>query len=144
MTHAAKPLPVQDFTQTFPVKHCPRCTRDKPLDEFGVDRARADGRTPWCMLCRAADARSRRRNRTPSERQLDATRFRARYRAEPEKWKAKVAVARAVAAGKLTKPAKCERCGNEHRRLEARHTAGYERENWLVVEWCCRSCGRLG
>ena len=33
------------------VKHCPICSKDLPLSEFGVCRARKDGRNLYCKSC---------------------------------------------------------------------------------------------
>jgi hypothetical protein len=34
-----------------PVKHCPICSKDLPLSEFGICRARKDGRNLYCKSC---------------------------------------------------------------------------------------------
>src|SRR5256885_7563530 len=34
-----------------PVKHCPICSQDLPISEFGVCRARKDGRNLYCKTC---------------------------------------------------------------------------------------------
>lgn len=39
------------------VKHCPGCSRDKPLAEFSRDRSRKDGLRPMCKACDAERAR---------------------------------------------------------------------------------------
>ncbi len=33
-------------------KHCPRCRTVKPIEDFGIDRSRADGRYGYCRACR--------------------------------------------------------------------------------------------
>jgi hypothetical protein len=33
------------------LKHCPICTKDLPVAEFGICRARKDGRNLYCMSC---------------------------------------------------------------------------------------------
>jgi hypothetical protein len=39
-------------TQTSPqVKHCPICSKDLPISEFGICRARKDGRNLYCKSC---------------------------------------------------------------------------------------------
>lgn len=35
------------------MKTCTKCGETKPLDDFNRDRARADGRNPWCRECKA-------------------------------------------------------------------------------------------
>jgi hypothetical protein len=38
--------------QTSPqVKHCPICSKDLPISEFGICRARKDGRNLYCKSC---------------------------------------------------------------------------------------------
>ena len=49
------------------------------------------------------------------------------------------AVEAALQRGRLRKPSTCECCGMK-RKLEAHHHRGYERENWLNVEWLCNPC----
>jgi hypothetical protein len=34
-----------------PLKNCPICVQDLPLDEFGICRARKDGRNLYCKTC---------------------------------------------------------------------------------------------
>src|SRR5262245_9416351 len=34
-----------------PAKHCPICANDLPLSEFGICRARKDGRNLYCKSC---------------------------------------------------------------------------------------------
>lgn len=34
-----------------PVKHCPICSQDLPIAEFGICRARKDGRNLYCKSC---------------------------------------------------------------------------------------------
>jgi hypothetical protein len=36
------------------VKHCYKCAQDLPLDAFGNDRGRPDGKYPFCRRCRKA------------------------------------------------------------------------------------------
>jgi hypothetical protein len=38
---------------------CPNCQASKPVDEFGVHRARANGRSRYCKVCNAAKERAR-------------------------------------------------------------------------------------
>ena len=51
---------------------------------------------------------------------------------------AESAVARARRSGGLTRPSKCEKCGDGGK-IEAHHGA-YEHDKQLEVEWLCRSC----
>lgn len=51
-------------------KRCTKCGETKPLDGFGKDRTRADGRFPWCRKCRRVPG--------AAERQADAAALAAR------------------------------------------------------------------
>src|SRR6185295_11442701 len=33
------------------LKHCSKCDKTKPLDEFSLRRRAKDGRQPWCSQC---------------------------------------------------------------------------------------------
>jgi hypothetical protein len=57
-------------------------------------------------------------------------------RANPEKYKAHVALNNAVASGVLVKPLLCEQCGKE-KRLDGHHK---DYSKLLAVEWLCRKC----
>lgn len=37
--------------ETLQLKHCPICEKDKPVSEFGICRARADGHNLYCKSC---------------------------------------------------------------------------------------------
>ena len=43
---------VNEETETL--KHCPRCNRDKPLEEFGKNKRSKDGRYAYCKSCTAS------------------------------------------------------------------------------------------
>lgn len=47
LTHPNPPATVLPM----PSKFCPRCDTDRPLEDFPVNNARADGRGGWCRLC---------------------------------------------------------------------------------------------
>jgi hypothetical protein len=53
---------MKEETQLVPeVKHCPICTHELPIAEFGICRARKDGRNLYCKSCiRTKVTRSRR------------------------------------------------------------------------------------
>jgi len=44
------------------LKKCPRCQEEKPLEDFGVCRARADGRNLYCKVCIREKINAFRRN----------------------------------------------------------------------------------
>jgi hypothetical protein len=121
------------------MKWCPNCERRLRADKFGVARNRPDGLTGHCRACRAERSRADRAS-DPMTTRAD---LRARYAANPEVWHAKVAVSRAIASGKLHRPADhtaCGACGKTPQRLVAHHHLGHAREHWLAVVWRCRSC----
>ena len=33
------------------IKTCTKCKSTKPINHFGIDKKRKDGRNPWCKLC---------------------------------------------------------------------------------------------
>lgn len=60
-------------------KHCGKCKQWKPLTDFPVDKARHDGRHPWCKEC----TRSYHRARRAADPKAYST-YMARYRSRPE------------------------------------------------------------
>src|SRR6476659_2297792 len=43
---------MKEETELAPyVKHCPICTQELPISEFGICRARKDGRNLYCKSC---------------------------------------------------------------------------------------------
>src|SRR6476659_5114706 len=40
-----------DIALSFQVKNCPICTNELPISEFGICRARKDGRNLYCKSC---------------------------------------------------------------------------------------------
>lgn len=42
---------IEERMLTPDVKHCPICTQDLPVSEFGICRARKDGRNLYCKSC---------------------------------------------------------------------------------------------
>lgn len=119
------------------MKWCPRCEERKAVDAFGVNRDRPDGLTGECRECRAERSRTRR----AANPELHRADVRVRYAENPDRWKAKVAVSRAIARGALQKPepgTPCH-CGRVAP-LVAHHHRGHAKEHWLDVVWCCRSC----
>lgn len=67
----------------------------------------------------------------------DLTRQKRWRLANPDAYKAHVAVGSAVARGLLKRPIACEECGATDKRLDAHHPTYSER---LRVKWWCRSC----
>lgn len=52
------------------MKTCSRCSADKDEDDFHRDRARTDGRQPWCKACERERDRARPRHRQSAMRVL--------------------------------------------------------------------------
>ena len=70
-------------------------------------------------------------------RALGVSRQRAHQLLNPIGHKARARVAKALEAGKLKQPSKCERCGAEGRKLEAHH---WDYREPLDVRWLCIGC----
>ena len=85
---------------------------------------------------KAAQARYR---ATEKKRRTDAA-YRERVRiTEPERRRARLAVATLVRSGDIVKPSVCVGCGLP-KPLDAHHHLGYAVEHWLSVQWLCRAC----
>lgn len=84
-------------------------------------------------------AATQERFKATKKRNITAAAGRRRVKAEePEKYRAWLAVAAEIRAGRMTKPSEC-RCGRRVR-LDAHHHLGYSEEHHLNVEWLCRRC----
>jgi len=57
-----------------------------------------------------------------------------------DKYRARQAVRRAVKAGKLDKPARCQLCGTSPERRESLHAHHHDYSKPLEVEWLCKKC----
>lgn len=130
-------------------KSCTRCGSVKPLSEFQVRRASADGLTASCKEClRAYDAAryerdwAKVRERQARYRATEEARVRhrelqkaywARY---PEKRAARLRVGNALRNKRLERPEACEACQMPGR-LHAHHD-DYARP--LEVRWLCVPC----
>lgn len=107
-------------------RRCNRCGHVGPLSEFGERRS-------VCLPCLRVERRAYYRT-IAEQRRASAKRYRD---ANPEKTRAHWRVKDALNAGRLTRPATCERCGITTTRLDAHH-ADYSRP--LAVEWLCTAC----
>jgi hypothetical protein len=58
---------------------------------------------------------------------------------EGKKRRGREAIAEGIRSGRIERGSRCEKCGREGK-TEGHHHKGYERENWLVVEWLCEGC----
>lgn len=150
------------------MKTCTKCGADKALVDFHLNTRAKDGRQSKCKLCRAHQARVRyvakrdhiisttrlyresvadelrvklrARNKDPDYRAAMNRSARRRRVEEPERFRARAAVAYAIKTGRIVRPDRCERCG-EHGRVTAHHHS-YARCNRLNVEWLCHRCHR--
>ena len=59
--------------------------------------------------------------------------------ARPEMAKARHAVRMAIKRGVLARPEECETCW-QRGVVQAHHYKGYQKENWLHVQWLCIPC----
>lgn len=153
-------------------KRCTKCGEVKTLENFERMPECRDGRRGQCRRCIGARRKPRRLRlyaaRPLDERQASV---RAQYRknrerrietarawraANPEKvadanrrysasnrvrYAAKKAVEKAILAGTLTRATSCARCGAVDVVIDGHHPS-YAADQWLVVEWICRSCHR--
>lgn len=128
------------------MKRCFKCLATKPLCEFYAHKEMADGHLNKCKACAKLDVTMRYQD--PEARQrIDAyekARFQqperkkkiliyqqTRRHRNPEKYKARSAVANAVRAGKL-KRLPCEKCGDP--KVQAHHS---DYRYPLAVRWLC-------
>jgi hypothetical protein len=108
------------------LKRCTRCDTLQPRDAFYRNSASRDGRQTRCKPCFAASRMS----------DPEAGRAR-REREDPQRRRAYREVEKAVRAGRLIRPASCERCDTDRIAIQAHH-ADYSRP--LDVTWLCASC----
>ena len=145
------------------MKHCTKCGKDKPLEEFYRNRAQRDGRASWCVECvkaykqtpqvRALKAAALRRWRAKpfgkeryriyvmtKKNKAARKRANANYAANhPERCKARTAVFNATKAGKLPEvdTCACVDCGDPAVNY---HHESYAPDRRLDVEPLCRRC----
>lgn len=141
---------------------CARCGKLKPHDAFDPCGETSTGRKPQCTVCvrlgwkqqRSTPATKKRKKELesrPETKEKNRVWYNQycvkRRRVDPvfkHKEKARSAVNLAVRKRELTRPATCQhpgkyapQCSGE---IQAHHHMGYDRENWLVVEWLCAVC----
>lgn len=129
------------------VKRCKTCDQIKPADAFSFERFSHLGRKASCKRCLAAKARAARRN-DPERARRAARRYSERHaerekrdrdrrrRASLEKYAARERVRRAVQAGRLVRPDRCEGC--ELSVPVQAHHDDYSKP--LEVRWLCPAC----
>lgn len=150
------------------MKTCMLCKQTKPMTDFHKDRARKDGRFPWCKKCKnekdreyshSPHAREVRRKWLQSETgrksrrhtfaKIHKTTRRRKQIAEyqrtcrkryPEKNRARRRVASAVTQGKIPRVStlKCVSCPKQAEQYH--HHQGYDVEHELDVIPVCREC----
>lgn len=122
-----------------PMKKCSKCGAIREESEFYKDPRTSSGLYSECKKCNR-EAKILARNlvrghppihKTKEEKSLRMNNYMRWYRKkEPHK-----VAARAYARNTLVKQP-CIECG--HEKSEAHHHKGYERENWLEVQWLCK------
>lgn len=122
-------------------KVCRGCGISCPLSDYYQHGYMADGRLNYCKECVKSRMRKQRRDdprvlerERARGRQFDESKM-VKYRT-PAVRRAHSAVARAVRAGRLSRPSVCTECGSEGR-VEAAHE-DYSRP--LDIRWLCRRC----
>lgn len=134
-------------------KRCFKCQNVKPLGDFYRHPQMADGHLNKCKECTKRDASHRERQLKGDATWVEKQRARGRekyrrlystgtVRVSPEgtaeeKKRAANAVNNALRDGRLTKPNKCEDCGQPYRRIEGRH---HDYTRPLEVTWLCKPC----
>jgi len=129
------------------MKTCFKCLRELDISSFYAHPRMADGHLNKCKDCTRDDARknyaSDRAKRAEYEREREKTAHRRAqklaYQAEhrkrhPQKYKARMAVSRALARGVITREP-CKSCGA--RKTQAHH---HDYSKPLDVQWLCHAC----
>jgi len=127
-------------------KNCSKCTKEKDLTDFHIDKHGKYGRYYICKECRKPIIKAW--QPTYRERHAEASRrYRSRYpeRARQSAYKhrrnnyvrqsAHTAVYSALKSHKLEKTA-CQICGEKY--VEGHHWKGYKKQHRLDVLWLCR------
>lgn len=150
---------------------CARCGKRKAKSEFYGDPRKKNGYHSWCKPCvRAGAAEYREANRErintymraystrPEVRERNRKNWTRYHRTEkgkrraanhaaaskqrnPQKFKARWALALAVRNGLIVRPNKCQTCGNPGK-VEAHHHLGYAPQHIFDVHWLCFKCHR--
>jgi hypothetical protein len=121
---------------------CYSCSETKPLDLFGKDASRANGRCSICRSCKNARARTG-YVKHPAPSRMGAFLVPTR---DGDKKQARHRVNHRVDVGLIPDPndLACMDCGDEQgfdsARHEYDHAKGYDRENQLYVEPVCTVC----
>lgn len=125
-------------------KECATCGDVKPVSEYGRRKDYKDGIRSECKVChrKRMNVLQKRwlRNRDPEKvkRQEKQKAERQRKR-NPEKQRARGRLSKAVQAGRIVKPGRCEDCG---RTLPQREIHGHHHDYLkpFDVRWLCARC----
>ena len=156
-------------TEVQATKRCSKCFSEQSVNEFYPSKHTKEGRQAKCKACevkyrlanqtsiklRLEKYRSKNANRN---REREKARY-AQIKLDPEKYaklqsrrriqktlrlrnpthvKANSKVSTAIHLGKIVRPNECSKCGDQCK-PEAHHDS-YEKSQWLVVRWLCKSC----
>lgn len=132
------------------MKTCAKCKESKPLESFYRQAKSADGRGSYCRECAAAymlgwnakhpEYAAAQMRTYVGDRAKRAANVRHSRQRHPDHERARGAVRRAVAAGRMP-PAKalsCVDCGEGARQYD--HARGYSEAHHLDVEPVCTRC----
>lgn len=120
-------------------KLCPECGSEKPIDDFGLDRYKPDGRRGYCKPCEVVRGRAYAvRNPERVRRNARASRLRTKYGLTPEDFDALLA-----AQGH-----RCAICSADEAAVSGRwvvdHCHKTGRVRGILCNRCNRGIGRLG
>lgn len=124
------------------MKHCSHCKQLKSFEAFPRDRSTKTGYNKWCRECvRQKDSKP---DRVEARRNYEHTeRGRSRRQNYPEKVLAGNLLRKAVKAGKMVRPHKCEVCNETPKNrlgkpmIEAHH---HDYSKPFDVIWLCKLC----
>ena len=86
-------------------------------------------------------AAQRRYRESAKAREVGAAYLAAQRANNPDRIRARQAVAALIRRGLISRPDACGDCGKPGR-LDAHHYLGYEEIYWLSIRWLCRVCHR--
>ena len=132
-------------------KVCFKCQTEKDRSEFYKHPQMGDGLLGKCKTCTKADVKAQRLKRheyymaydrkrfqdQPQRKELCAVITKRNRERWPHKYKARQAVSNAVRDGRLARPSRCSKCGDDSRRIEGHHE---DYSKLLEVVWLCSLC----
>ena len=145
--------------ETSLTKVCCKCKSEKPVDLFPRSKNLKGGRHPYCKKCKS-NCYFKIAALVAPEGRIRSSEYYQKIKSDPEKYaklrilsrkclnafklrhpthiKANSKVSTAVRWGKIVRPNECSNCGCQCK-PEAHHDS-YEKSQWLVVRWLCKSC----